>query len=540
MRMKNTLSCTLRNAPAEATKDIESYKLMLRAGIIRKEGPGVFNFLPFGTRVLNNIKDVLSSTMEDLGSEEIKSSYLSGTNAEGFTAKDCYNNTYSLNRNHIEKLKGVFGEVLESAKNNVYRFHEFKTDFQNIEKPKHGLLKCRENMIFQSYEIQGVDSEEFEKSPINENVIRDLKAMGLDVMTLKNCVTNDFIAEDIIVPWNLGENTLLQCKSCGTMEESEVFYIQPKIDQHDELKDMNKVLTPDIKTIDDLVEFLHIKRDNIAKTLIYKAGKKTIAVMVPGNRGASESKVKEFLKRFPFLDMADEERVKVATGADVGFAGPIGIKADYLLVDEEVANMKNFVVGANETNYHYMNVNYGRDFEGLVGDFKEAKEGDICHKCGGELCSSSYIKIGSFITNKNIGIKGRTPITIREIQINLSRLLGMIVEVNSKENEIVWEKSICPYHIAIVIAVGKNEEQLKFGEDLYIKIKAIDKNVILDDREDRVGAKFKDIELMGVPVRIVVGKHIKDGMVEYKDHTMEEPIIISLEETVQRIKSLEF
>lgn len=540
MRMKNTLSCTLRNAPAEATKDIESYKLMLRAGIIRKEAPGVFNFLPLGMKVLDNIKRVFSCTMEDLGSEEIKSSYLCSTNVGDFNARDCYNNTYSLNRNHIEKLTGVFGEILESAKNNVYRFHEFKTDFQNIEKPKHGLLKCRENIIFQSFEIQGTDLEEFEKSPINESVIRDLKAMGLDIMTLKNCVTNDFIAEDIIVPWNLGENTLLQCKSCGAMEESEVFHVHPKIEQHDEIKDMSKVLTPDIKTIDDLVEFLHIKRNNIAKTLIYKAGKKTIAVMVPGNREASESKVAEFLKHFPALDMADEERVKVATGADVGFAGPIGIKADYLLVDEEVANMRNFVVGANDTNYHYINVNYGRDFEGLVGDFKVAEERDLCHKCGGELCSSSYIKIGSFITNRNVGIKGRTPVTVRETQINLSRLLGMIVEVSSKENEIIWAKNICPYHIAIVIAVGKNEEQLKVGEDLYSKIKAIDKNVILDNREDRVGAKFKDIELMGVPVRIVVGKHIKDGMVEYKDDTTEEPIIISLEETVQRIKSLEF
>lgn len=540
MRMKNTLSCTLRNAPAEATKDIESYKLMLRAGIIRKEAPGVFNFLPLGMKVINNIKNTISCAMEDLNSEEIKSSYLTSTNVEVFTARDCYNNTYSLNRNHIEKLTGVFGETLESTKNNIYRFHEFKTDFENIEKPRHGLLKCRENAMFQSFEIQGAELEETTESLMKEQLIRALKSMGLDVITLRNSVTNDLIVEDVIVPCDLGDNKFLQCKSCGAMEENKVFHVHPNIDQHEELKDMSKVLTPDIKTIDDLVKFLNIRRDNIAKTLIYKAEKKTIAVMIPGNRDASESKVAEFLKCFPALDMADEERVKAATGADVGFAGPIGIKTDYLLVDEEVANMKNFVVGANDTNYHYINVNYGRDFDGLIGDFKVAEEKDICGECCGDLCGSAYIKIGSFTTNKNVGIKGGPSVIVREAQINLSRLLGMIVENNSKENEIMWPKNICPYHVAIIIAVGKNEEQLKAGEELYSKIKTIDKNVILDDREDRVGAKFKDIELMGIPVRIVVGKYIKDGMVEYKDDTTEEPMIISLEEAIQRIKSLEF
>lgn len=536
MRMKNTLSCTLRNAPAEATKDIESYKLMLRAGIIRKEAPGVFNFLPLGMKVLNNIKKVILDTMEELNSEEIKSSYLSNTSINGFTTKDCYNNTYSLNRNYISKLTGTFGEVLENTKNNVYRFHEFTTDFENIEKPKHGLLKCRENIIFQGFEIQGLDSEESKENPMKEEIIKDLENMGLDVFTLKNCSTNDLIIEDIVVSSDLGEDMLLQCKSCETREESEIFSIHPQINQQDEVKDKNKVLTPDIKTIDDLVKFLDIKKENIAKTLIYKAGKKTIAVMIPGNRDASERKIKEFLKYFPVIDMADEESVKSATGADIGFAGPIGIKTDYLLVDEEVANMKNFVVGANDTNYHYINVNYGRDFEGLIGDFKASEERDTCRECGGGLCSSSYIKIGSFITNKNIGIKGRTSVTVNEIRINISRVLGLIVENHSKENEIIWPEIICPYHIAIIIAVGKNEEQLKAGEDLYRRIRAIDKNVILDDREDRVGAKFKDIELMGVPVRIVVGKYIKDGMVEYKDRNSDEPSIISLDEAVDKIK----
>lgn len=535
MRMKNTLSCTLRNAPAEATKDIESYKLMLRAGIIRKEAPGVFNFLPLGMKVVNNIKKVILDTMEKLNSEEIKSSYLSNAFINGFTTKDCYNNTYSLNRNYISKLTGTFGEVLENTKNNVYRFHEFTTDFENIEKPKHGLLKCRENIIFQGFEIQGLESEESKENPMKEEIIKDLENMGLDVFTLKNCITNDLIIEDIVVSSDLGEDMLLQCKSCETMEESEMFSIHPQINQQDEVKDKNKVLTPDIKTIDDLVKFLDIKKENIAKTLIYKAGKKTIAVMIPGNRDASEGKIKEFLKCFPIIDMADEESVKFATGADIGFAGPIGIKADYLLVDEEVANMKNFVVGANDTNYHYINVNYGRDFEGLIGDFKTAEGRDTCKECDGELCSSSYIKIGSFITNKNIGIKGRSSVTVNEIKINISRVLGLIVENHSKENEIIWPEIICPYHVAIIIALGKNEEQIKAGEDLYKRIRAIDKNVILDDREDRVGAKFKDIELMGVPVRIVVGKYIKDGMVEYKDRNSDEPSIISLDEVVDRI-----
>lgn len=540
MRMKDTLSCTLRNAPAEATKDIESYKLMLRAGIIRKETSGVFNFLPLGVKALNNIKRTISCTMEDLNSEEIKSSYLSNKCVNGFETKDNYNNIYSLEKDYISKLSGIFSEVLENTKNSTYRFHEFTTSFESIDKPKHGLLKCRENVLFQGFEIQGFNDDTCVEDSMRNGIIKDLKSMGLDIITLKNCITNDLIVEDIVIPCKLGEDIFLKCESCGIMEESQRFSVNSKINQNVDEKDKLRVLTPDVKTIDDLTKFLDIGRENIAKTLIYRVGRKTIAVMIPGNRDASEIKIKEFLKHFPIINMADEESVKMATGAEVGFAGPIGLKTDYLLVDEEVTNMKNFVVGANDTNYHYTNVNYGRDFQGIIGDFKSATKEDTCRNCNGNLSSADYIKLGSFITHRNIGIKGRTPVTLKKIDINISRLLGMIVETHHEENKILWPEIVCPYHIAIIVAAGKNEAQVKAGEEIYEKMKTIDKNIILDDREDRFGAKFKDVELMGVPVVIVVGKHIKDGMVEYKDVNNEEGTIMSLNEVIDKIKTLEF
>ena len=317
--------------------------------------------------------------------------------------------------------------------------------------------------------------------------------------------------------------------------------------EKEELKELNKIETPHTKTIEDLAKLFNCSEKKIAKTLIYRADDKVVAVMVRGDREVNEVKVSNALGGVIELDMASESMVKNATNAEVGFVGPIGIKVDRLLVDTEVANMFNFIVGANETGFHIENVNYGRDFEGEVSDFRNITEGEKCPVCGKEITIARGTEVGHIF---KLGTKysdamnatfidenGKTkPFIMGCYGIGVTRTMASIIEQHNDENGIIWPLSVAPYHVSIIIANMKDETQITLAEKMHEELENMGIEVFLDDRNERAGVKFKDSELMGIPMRITVGKKVSEGIVEFKLRNGGENENISIEDVYNKIK----
>ena len=269
--------------------------------------------------------------------------------------------------------------------------------------------------------------------------------------------------------------------------------------------------------------------------------------MVRGDREVNEVKVSNAIGSVIDFEMASPEEVYKATNAKVGFAGPVGLKVDKLFVDEEVANMYNFVVGANETGYHLTNVNYGRDFEGIVGDFRNVTAGEKCPDCGGEITISRGTEVGHIF---KLGTKyseamnatfidengKNTPFVMGCYGIGVTRTMASIIEQHHDENGIIWPLSVAPYHVSVIPVNIKDEAQMEIANKLYDELRKIGVDAILDDRNERPGVKFKDSELIGIPMRVTVGKKITEGEVEFKlrDGEME---VVKIDDVISIVKS---
>jgi prolyl-tRNA synthetase len=321
----------------------------------------------------------------------------------------------------------------------------------------------------------------------------------------------------------------------------------PEVSEKEELKTFNKVETPNIRTIEELVTFFNTTAKKFAKTLIFKADGKVVAVMVRGDREVNEVKVINAIGGAVDFEMADAETVFAATSAAVGFAGPSGIKVDYLFVDNEVANMSNIIVGANDTGYHYENANYGRDFEGTVGDFRKVVEGDKCPKCGESLTIARGIEVGHIFKlgtkySKSMGANfidengDSKPLIMGCYGIGLNRTMAAVIEQNNDDNGIVWPLSVAPYKVIVIPVVTKDAEQMRIANELYESLRKLGIDVLIDDRDERAGVKFKDADLIGIPVRITVGKKINEGLVEFKLRNSADIELVAIDKVLDRVK----
>jgi prolyl-tRNA synthetase len=309
---------------------------------------------------------------------------------------------------------------------------------------------------------------------------------------------------------------------------------------------MEKVHTPNAHTIDELVKFLGMESYNFAKTIIYKADDKYVAAMVRGDREINEVKLKNLVGCKDDLELAEPHIVRELTHAEVGFAGPIGLEIP-VYVDKEITFMKNFVVGANETDMHYKNVNLGKDFNAdHIADIRVVEEGDVCPKCGQPIKTAQGIEVGHIFKlgtkySDALGLKyldenGKSQTVIMGCYgIGVTRCIAGVIEQNYDENGIIWPVSCAPFEALVIPANHKNEQQMEEAEKIYNTLKEAGIDVLLDDRSERTGVKFKDADLIGIPVRIVVGKKISDGIVEYKERKAGENIEKDLDTAVKDV-----
>jgi len=272
-----------------------------------------------------------------------------------------------------------------------------------------------------------------------------------------------------------------------------------------------------------------------------------VAVMVRGDRSLNETKVSNALGGIMELEMADAETVLKATSAEIGFAGPIGLQVDTLLVDEEVTRMSNFIVGANDTGYHYENVNYERDFNGIVGDYKLVAEGDMCPKCGSPINIRRGVEVGHIFKlgtkySESMGANyldengKEKPLVMGCYGIGINRTVAAIIEQHHDENGILWPMAVAPYKVIVMPANVKNEEQMNTAEKIYEDLKTRGVDVLLDDRNERVGVKFKDADLIGIPIRVTVGKKVVEDIVEFKLRKNQDIEEVNIEDVVGRIE----
>ena len=560
MKMSNMLVSTLREVPAEA--EIDSHKLMLRAGMIRKMAAGIYNYMPIGLKVLKNIEEIVREEMNTAGAQEFLASAVlpaelwqeSGRwdvyGDEMFRLKDRNNRDFCLGPTHEEVFTDIARNEIKSYKQLPVNLYQIQTKYRDERRPRFGIMRSREFIMKDAYSFDkdqaGLDVS-YDK--MHDAYVKIFNRCGIDA----KCVEADSGAiggansAEFMVKSEVGEDDVVFCSACDYAANIEKAEATPEKAEVEELLEMEKVATPDSRGIYEVSEFLKVSPKKTVKLLMFNVDGKIVGVVVRGDREVNEVKVANAAQASGDIIMASNEEYTKATNCEPGFGGPVGIKVDLLLIDEEVANMYNMILGANETGYHLKNVNYGRDFEGVVGDFRKIESGEKCPKCGSEVTIARGTEVGHIFklgTKYSAAMNAtfidengkNVPFVMGCYGIGVTRTMASIIEQHHDENGIIWPLSVAPYHVSVIPVNIKDEAQMKIANKLYDELRKIGVDAILDDRNERPGVKFKDSELIGIPMRVTVGKKITDGEVEFKlrDGEME---VIKIEDVLEKVKS---
>ena len=565
MRMKNYYMPTLRETPAEA--EIASHILLLRSGMIRKSAMGVYSYLPLGQRVIKKIEEITRKHMDSHGAQEVLMSVLqpqeiweqSGRwktfGPEMFKLSDRHNNGFCLGPTAEEYFTYLVKGELQSYKQLPLNIYQIQTKYRDEKRPRFGINRAREFIMKDAYTFDK-SYEDLEKSYMNmwdayEKVFDELKleyrVVEGDSGSMGGNKSHEFVALS-----DVGEGVIAYCDKCGySATDEKVEVVIDDINEDEKPLELEKVYTEDSKTIEEISSLLNVDKNRCVKAVDLVCDNENIIAFIPGDRELSMTKLINYLGVAGHeLEIMDDELIKEITKADPGFTGPIGLKNCRVIIDKRVTKMKNVVIGANETNYHYINANYGRDFEGeIVSDLVEVKEGDKCPKCGETLNLARGIEVGNIfqlgtkyseaLDAKFLDENGKEQYFIMgSYGIGITRSITAIVEQNHDEDGIIWPMSVAPFHVIITLINTNDKEQVKLAEYIYETLQSKGVEVLLDDRKDRAGVKFKDRDLIGVPLRITVGKNAGENLVEFSTRKDRENNKMVTENAIDTVISL--
>lgn len=548
---------TLREVPAEA--EIISHKLMLRAGLIRKLASGIYSFLPLGYRVLKKIEKVVREEMDRIGGQELLMSALLPSESfresgrwevfgpEMFRLKDRNDREFCLGPTHEEIFTLTVKSSLRSYRSLPVILYQIQTKYRDEIRPRFGVMRSREFIMKDAYSFDrdeaGLDVSYMK---MDKAYRRIFDRLGLDykVVEADSGAMGGSGSQEFMVISEAGEDGIAYCKTCGYGANEEKASCLPANDNHpdESPEELIKIHTPGIHTIAELTGFLGCDATRMAKTLIYKADGIPVAAMVRGDRELNEVKLKNVLGCNE-LEMADAECVRAVTDAEVGFAGPVGLEMR-IITDHEVARGRNLIVGANETDYHLKNVNFGRDFSAEVNDIRFITDEDACPCCGESLTLARGIEVGHIfklgtkyteaLGCSYVDVEGNEkPMVMGCYGIGINRTMAAVIEQHHDENGIIWPTEIAPYHVIIVPVNVLDEKVMKISEEMYKRLSDAGMEVILDDRNERAGVKFMDADLIGIPIRINVGRKAAEGIVEYKPRSGKEALELTVEEAIK-------
>ncbi|MGS0764299.1 proline--tRNA ligase [Syntrophomonas curvata] len=531
---------TLREIPSEA--EIISHQLLLRAGFIRKASGGVYTYLPLAYRVIRKIESIVREEMDRAGGQEVlmpivqpaelwqRSGRWEVYGEEMFRLQDRHKRNFALGPTHEEIITALVDGDIHSYRDLPLLLYQIQNKYRDEIRPRFGLMRGREFIMKDLYsfdsDYEGLDKS-YHKMYYAYNQIFQRMGLRYRVVEADSGAIGGNESHEFMVLAETGESEIVYCDSCDYAANVEKAICSAGGAAKAALLAMEKVHTPGQRTIQDIADFLGIPSGEQVKTLMYSADGELVAALIRGDRELNEIKLKNALGCNELL-MADEAAVKALSGAGFGSLGPVGMNVK-IYADLEIAAMHNFACGANEDDYHFKNVNMGRDFvPEAVLDIRNAVAGDPCPVCDGKLNMVRGIEVGHIF---KLGVKyseamGGTfldpsgqarPFVMGCYGIGVSRTMAAAVEQNYDENGIIWPIPIAPYHVIVVPVNSKNEEQMQAAQSIYQLLQEDGLEVLIDDRDERAGVKFKDADLIGIPVRITIGpKALQENKVEVK------------------------
>ncbi len=547
---------TTKEIPSDA--EIVSHQLMLRAGMIRKLAGGIYTYLPLGYRVIKKVENIVREEMNRAGAQELfmpavqpaelwmESGRWNMYGKELLRVKDRHNRDYCIGPTHEEVITALVRDEIQTYRQLPMNLYQIQTKFRDEIRPRFGVMRSREFGMKDAYSFDA-DEAGAEKSyrKMFDAYIRIFRRCGLHFRPVEADSGNigGSFSHEFMVTAESGEDAMVHCTSCdyaANLEKAEVSRPEGKADQAVDFSPIEEVHTPDIRTIEEVCAFLDVKPGDIVKTMIFVGDGKPVAVLVRGDEDVNETKLRNYLG-CDSLELAMDDTILEVTGSPRGFAGPIGIKS-VIIADYSLIGMGNFVVGANRENYHIKNCNIGRDFEiRNYADLRIVKEGDLCPRCGKELKIARGIEVGHVF---KLGMKysksmnatfldsdGKEKYMIMGCYgIGIGRTAAACIEQSRDGDGIIWPMPIAPFQV-IITPVNINDENLaRVAEELYKGFVEEGVEVILDDRNERAGVKFKDADLIGIPIRITVGaKSLAEGKVEVRSRKSGEVEKVSLE-----------
>lgn len=539
MRYSKSYIYTQKESPREA--EIESHKLMLRAGLIRKQAAGLYTWMPLGKRVLDKTIRIIKEEMDRADAVEIQPPFVTSgelwkesgrwdlMGPEMARFLDRHENPLVLGPTHEEAFTAIIKETAQSYRDLPVTLYQINIKFRDEIRPRFGVMRCREFIMKDAYSYD-IDAAGLDKSyqAMRKAYITIFNRVGLKAEPVLADSGNmgGSGSEEFMVPSSVGEEDIVKCPSCGYIANSEkAESIYPPIKSAPEAP-LEKVHTPNVKTIADLEGFLGVPSSQMIKALMYTADGKLIMALIRGDLQACETKLKSLLG-VSELEAADPALIEAQLNAPVGFLGGIGVNIP-LILDESVLPISCGIAGANEKDYHYKNVSVCRDLKPTkTGAFHLAEEGHGCPQCKkAALQVYKGIEVGhifklgyKYSDGLGLTVLDQNNQPLRPISgsygIGVGRVIAAVIEQGCDENGIVFPFSIAPYHVMIT---PTDPELLPAAEELYQKLQEAGIETLLDDRQERAGAKFKDADLIGIPLRVTVGRSYKEqGLFELKE-----------------------
>lgn len=565
MRTSEMLIPTLREVPAEA--EVVSHKLLLRAGFIRKAASGVYTYLPLAQRVLRKIKNIVREEMDKKGGQELLMPIIQPAEMwlesgrwhvygpELFRLKDRHNRDFCLGPTHEEVITLLMRGEVRSYKQMPQLLYQIQNKFRDERRPRFGLMRGREFIMKDLYSFDRDEAAlDVTYKKMHEAYTNIFSRCGLQFRPVEadSGAIGGSSTHEFMVLAESGEAAILYCSKCDYAANVEKATSQTAAGLHPTTPQLalEEISTPGQKSAEQVAAFLGIEVSQIIKTMIYKTDKEIVAALVRGDRDVNEVKLLNTLGALT-LELAEDTDINQVTGASAGYVGPVGLKNIRMVADPEVMAMANAVVGANKAEVHFINVNPNRDFKPeLVEDIRLVKAGEPCPKCQAELLEARGIEVGQIfkLGTKYSKILGANfldengkekPIVMGCYGIGVSRTMAAAIEQNNDENGIIWPAAIAPFQAVVIPVSNKDAKQIELAEQFYQELNQVGVETILDDRAERPGVKFKDADLIGYPLRIVVGgKAVEEGVVEVRQRRSGTTELIPVPQVVEQIKQL--
>ncbi len=590
MKWTETLIPTLRQLPSDV--EAESHKLMLKAGLIRQLSSGTYSYLPLGLKALRKVESIIREEMDAVGGLEVllpalqpsdlwkESGRYDDLGEDMVSFIDRHKSEHILGPTHEEVITDLIRREVKSYRQLPLLIYQIQTKFRDEMRPRFGVIRSKEFIMKDAYSFH-TDWDDLDKryQRMYDAYCKIFQRCGLKYIAVEADpgIMGGNVSHEFMVLSERGEDTVVACKACGyaaSLDMAEC--LKPEICQRgvfparessagatvndlhggnlterkcDELKPLTELDTPNAKTIEQVSSQLKVKPRKMVKTIIYKTEQGVVAALVRGDHEVNSVKLAKVLK-VKELELADEKTICSLTSAPVGFAGPVGLKDVKIVCDHQVGLLSNFVTGANKKDKHIVNVNIQRDFKpDQMADIRYITDGEQCPKCPAKIKRSQAIEIGHIFKlgtkySKALGAgfldnKGEENLIIMGCYgIGVNRIIASLIESSYDKDGIIWPRALSPYQV-LLLPLEPSGPIAEYAQALYTQLKEAGLEVLLDDRDERPGIKFKDADLIGIPLRVTIGaRNLNEGKVEIVTRSDKETVLVKKDQVLEKLKEL--